>query len=189
MNFYTISLGRRLPCLLGVSSSLLTKFQETRSHMYIVTDFFISNFSFMVEGNKQVTSLRRQLNRILLLAEAHWLSSYRTMEPRIRTKGLDLRDWTHPMGPPSFFLINPLHQNPYCTPRSSFGDYFLCSHDIKFWCKGRKRPGRKRPFYILHFYITLQKAILLSCQAFDLDRGWSWPCCDRDEYLVIIVTK
>ena len=29
----------------------------------------------------------------------------------------------------------------------------------------------------------------LSCQAFDLEWGWSWPCCDKDQYLVSMMTK
>ena len=36
-----------------------------------------------------------------------------------------------------------------------------------------------RPFY----------SYVLSCQAFNLGWGWSWPCCDRDQYLVCIITK
>ena len=30
---------------------------------------------------------------------------------------------------------------------------------------------------------------VLSCQAFDLEWGWSWPCCDRDQCLVSIITR
>ena len=30
---------------------------------------------------------------------------------------------------------------------------------------------------------------VLSCQAFDLEWGWRWPCCDRDQYLVSIITR
>ena len=37
----------------------------------------------------------------------------------------------------------------------------------------------KRPFY----------SCVLSCQAFDLEWGWRWPCCDGDKYLVGMVTK
>ena len=29
----------------------------------------------------------------------------------------------------------------------------------------------------------------LSCQAFDLEWGWSWSCCDKDQYLVSMITK
>ena len=29
----------------------------------------------------------------------------------------------------------------------------------------------------------------LSCQAFNLEWGWSWPCCDKDQYLVSMITK
>ena len=36
-----------------------------------------------------------------------------------------------------------------------------------------------RPFY----------SCVLSCQAFDLEWGWRWPCCDRDQYLVCMITK
>ena len=28
-----------------------------------------------------------------------------------------------------------------------------------------------------------------SCQAFDLEWGWRWPCCDRDRCLVSMITK
>ena len=31
-----------------------------------------------------------------------------------------------------------------------------------------------RPFY----------SCVLKCQAFDLEWGWRWPCCDKDQYLV-----
>ena len=30
---------------------------------------------------------------------------------------------------------------------------------------------------------------VLSCQAFDLEWGWKGPCCDRDQYLVSIITR
>ena len=36
-----------------------------------------------------------------------------------------------------------------------------------------------RPFY----------NCVLSCQAFDLEWGWKWPCCDKDQYLVSMITK
>ena len=36
-----------------------------------------------------------------------------------------------------------------------------------------------RPFY----------CCVLSCQAFDLEWGWRWPGCDRDQYLVGMITK
>ena len=36
-----------------------------------------------------------------------------------------------------------------------------------------------RPFY----------SCLLSCQAFDLEWGWRWPCCDRDQNLVSMITN
>ena len=28
-----------------------------------------------------------------------------------------------------------------------------------------------------------------SCQAFDLEWGWRWLCCDRDQYLVSMITQ
>ena len=37
----------------------------------------------------------------------------------------------------------------------------------------------KRPFY----------SCVLSCQAFDLEWGWRWPCCDRDQYLVSMISN
>ena len=30
---------------------------------------------------------------------------------------------------------------------------------------------------------------VLNYQAFDLEWGWRWPCCDRDQYLVSIITR
>ena len=30
---------------------------------------------------------------------------------------------------------------------------------------------------------------VLSCQAFDLEWGWRWPCCDRDQCLVSMITE
>ena len=36
-----------------------------------------------------------------------------------------------------------------------------------------------RPFY----------SCVLGCQAFDLERGWRWPCCGIDKYLVSITTR
>ena len=36
-----------------------------------------------------------------------------------------------------------------------------------------------RPFY----------SCVLTCLAFDLEWGWSWPCCDGDQYLVSMITK
>ena len=39
---------------------------------------------------------------------------------------------------------------------------------------------KKTPFY----------SCVLSYQAFDLEWGWRWPCCDRDHYLVSkLITK
>ena len=28
-----------------------------------------------------------------------------------------------------------------------------------------------------------------TCQAFDLEWGWGWPCCDRNQYLLSMITK
>ena len=36
-----------------------------------------------------------------------------------------------------------------------------------------------KPFY----------SCVLSCQAFDLEWGWRWPCCDGDQYLVSMITN
>ena len=36
-----------------------------------------------------------------------------------------------------------------------------------------------RPFY----------SCVLTCLAFDLEWGWSWLCCDGDQYLVSMITK
>ena len=36
-----------------------------------------------------------------------------------------------------------------------------------------------RPFY----------SFVLGCQAFNLEWGWRWLCCDRDQYLVSVITK
>ena len=36
-----------------------------------------------------------------------------------------------------------------------------------------------RPFY----------SCVLSCQAFDLEWGWRWPCCVRDQNLVSMITN
>ena len=38
-------------------------------------------------------------------------------------------------------------------------------------------------------WIVSGSKFLLNCQAFDLEWGWRWPCCDRDEYLVSIITR
>ena len=43
----------------------------------------------------------------------------------------------------------------------------------------RSSGNLNRPFY----------SYVLSCQAFDLEWGWRWPCCDRDQYLVSVITK
>ena len=51
-----------------------------------------------------------------------------------------------------------------------------------FWhypCSINEVTILNRPFY----------SYVLICQAFDLEWGWSWPCCDRDQYLVCIITK
>ena len=51
-----------------------------------------------------------------------------------------------------------------------------------FWhypCSINEGTILNRPFY----------SYVLICQAFDLEWGWSWPCCDRDQYLVCIITK
>ena len=51
-----------------------------------------------------------------------------------------------------------------------------------FWhypCSINEVTILNRPFY----------SYVLICQAFDLGWGWSWPCCDRDQYLVCIITK
>ena len=46
-------------------------------------------------------------------------------------------------------------------------------------CVLRECKGHNRPFY----------KCVLSCQALDLEWSWSWPCCDRDQYLVSMITK
>ena len=30
---------------------------------------------------------------------------------------------------------------------------------------------------------------VLNCQSFNLEWGWKWPCCNKDQYLVSIITK
>ena len=41
------------------------------------------------------------------------------------------------------------------------------------------KDSKHSPFY----------SCVLSCQAFDLGSGWSWPCCDKDQYQVSMITK
>ena len=47
------------------------------------------------------------------------------------------------------------------------------------WLRRRTSHELSRPFY----------SWVLTCQAFDLEWGWRWPCCDRDQYLVSMITK
>ena len=36
--------------------------------------------------------------------------------------------------------------------------------------------------------LTLRRSCVFSCQAFDLECSWRWPCCDRDQYLFSMIT-
>ena len=47
------------------------------------------------------------------------------------------------------------------------------------WFRRRTSHELSGPFY----------SCVLTCQAFDLEWGWRWPCCDRDQYLVSMITK
>ena len=50
---------------------------------------------------------------------------------------------------------------------------------IKYLLQMVSEPLYKRPFYFC----------VLSCQAFDLEWGWRWPCCDRDQFLVSMISN
>ena len=58
------------------------------------------------------------------------------------------------------------------------------THHISYILKmplDHKYPIQNRPFYSC--------VLTHSCQAFNLEWGWRWPCCDGDQYLVGMITK
>ena len=40
----------------------------------------------------------------------------------------------------------------------------------------------------IHSFNMPFHSCVLSCHIFELEWGWRWPCCDRDQYLVTMIT-
>ena len=79
---------------------------------------------------------------------------------------------------------------PYICPNFNFDKFCVRSnlyYQVVFllsfhWLSAQQcndAVWRNRPFY----------SCVLSSQAFDLEWGWRWPCCDRDQYLVSMIIK
>ena len=76
---------------------------------------------------------------------------------------------------------NTHHSKGISYGRSSF----VVSHALFVHCVHQHlhaiwhRKETNRPYY----------SCVHSCHAFDLEWGWRWPCCNRDQYLVSITTR
>ena len=73
----------------------------------------------------------------------------------------------------------PLLMFPFFLITFLLDNVLISWQKITCWSLWGMEGFNKRPFY----------GCVLSCQAFDLEWGWRWPCCDRDQYLVCMVTE
>ena len=69
----------------------------------------------------------------------------------------------------------------------------LSKLDFMFWQRGLQfqliRIIHAPIFSMIDIPCDALYSSVLSCQAFDLEWGWKWPCCDGDQYQVSMMTK
>ena len=60
-----------------------------------------------------------------------------------------------------------------------------------YWRMPRAHLERERCFATCHRCLIQKRNSIghFTVQAFDLEWGWRWTCCDRDQYLVSMITK
>ena len=81
------------------------------------------------------------------------------------------------------FIITFVPTMPYITFIANMILIVLSQNKLQSWvwnCHiSEEKDWHNTPF----------SSYVLSCQAFDLEWGWRWPCFDRDQFLVSMITK